>query len=141
MIFKQFAYVRFYNQSFLLCLAQSLIDLFNLTLNQIGWRIGFPLVIQISTWNIQCTICIVLKSDQWKLVTTSDPLKAIVIPMSEAKRVTIDAFGVTSGYQFHWSRLRTIQIPLFSFLTTCEGPNCSSWMQPFDLTSFFVDFS
>ena len=75
-----------------------------------------------------CPICIVLKSDQWKLVTTSDPLKAIVIPMSEAKRVTIDAFGVTSGYQFHWSRLRTIQIPLFSFPTTCEGPKCSSRM-------------
>ena len=53
MIFEHFACVRFYNQSFLLCLAQSLIDLFNLTLNQIGWRIGFPLVIQISTWNIQ----------------------------------------------------------------------------------------
>ena len=40
-------------------------------------------------------ICIVLKSDQWKLVTTSDPLKAIVIPMGEALRVTIHAFGVT----------------------------------------------
>ena len=68
------------------------------------------------------------------------PLISHCNPDGEALRVTIEAFGVTSGYQFHWSRL-TIQIPLFSFLTTCEGPNCSSWMQPFDLTSFFVDFS
>ena len=44
--------VHFHNQSFLLCLAQSLIDLFNLTVNQIGWRIGFshPNVL---TWNIR----------------------------------------------------------------------------------------
>ena len=72
-------------------------------------------------------------SHKWPLISHCNP-------DGEALRVTIEAFGVTSGYQFHWSRL-TIQIPLFSFLTTCEGPNCSSWMQPFDLTSFFVDFS
>ena len=28
----------------------------------------------------KCLICVVLTSDQWKLVTTSDPLKAIVVP-------------------------------------------------------------
>ena len=29
---------------------------------------------------VKCNICVVLTSDQWKLVTTSDPLKAIVVP-------------------------------------------------------------